>query len=90
MKEIIKHMFNHAAESLTLAEHAIGLIEDSVYSKQTKIDIKIHLSHDIVRMLALMQPAFEMMKEEYPDKVEIIERWEKLWEEVNKPEEAKA
>lgn len=83
LKEAVIHMFNRAANMVVGTETVLPQIDGTHYSKPTKLHIRTHLSHDIANLLMLMEPVFPFMKEEFPERVEQIERWEKLLIQVN-------
>lgn len=83
---MVKHMFNCAANILMAAETALPQVDSSTYSKGTKQDIKVHLSQDIVRTLALMYPAFDYMKTVNPEFADRLDFWKKFHEELSEGE----
>ena len=82
LDDMVKHMFNCAGDLLALAEQALGRVDKTCYAKETKQDIKVHLSQDIIRLLELIRPANDYMQSQMPEHAEKIERWKILDEKI--------
>lgn len=83
LEDLVKHMFNAGANILTAAETALPQVDNAQYSKGTKKDIKVHLSHDILLSLGLIYPAIDYMKQHMPEHAAVLDRWKKFHEEIN-------